>query len=433
MSNNKSLILDSIIYPNKIVLNEPTSNAFNKYIQFNLDEIIENIYITSQYVEVKYLINSASYVQGNSFANFIAKPASDYSWKDGTNDQKIIKVIFSNVVAIIENDKSKHESKVPLDDIYMNTIYVKNMTNQSLNESLDLMNINFNLISKFLSKEKEYKNIGISYILQSANIKNKSFKILASPIQGYDWDDGYVGSKIIKIKIQDIKLMSEKAIENKNVIFDASAPEYDEWHLPIFIEDSTSEALKKEMKEYRIFLFKNLHKLSFFNKYSNVDIAYLGKEKYFDINNSLFKICVKPKKNHSWLDGTNNLKNISIFFKNLKVASVPIIKNYIYEFKKHTVINQTSIMNSLLDEVFSPNNLKLIYKEFLTLYPYTEIISNVADSQKILNRETAQIKIVVKPKEGYAWMNKQNDPIIIPITVKNIYISEWYPFRGNIA
>lgn len=430
----ESKILNRIIYPMEIEIKENSNVGFEQAINVNIVNIIDNLNKVSCHVKIKYLKGSATYMQGNCSAEFIALPIDGYGWDDKTTTSKVVKVVFSNVVNRSISFSNK-DCIAPTNDTFSKPIYIKSVSNNDLNLEIEKLSINLNNSKTFLLNYCQYHNVNISYINQSANIKNKTIKFLVTPNQGHEWKDSTIGSKIITVGLNNINIISEydNKIINPLLTPSASIPVCDEWYEPIYIKKPDSLVLRREMMSYKVYFLNNIKKLKYFEKYKHVDISYLGQENYDNENNSTIKIKVIPKNGYCWEDNSCEAKIIDIYLKNLIVNNIEYKKDFDYHFKTHYVVKKPNMLTKFIDEIFKPNNLKEIYKEILKNNPYCKIDYWIHGTKKIISNSLVEIQIGISPIEGFAWIDKSIDTKKICVTLKNLYIPGWYPFMGYDA
>ncbi|MDE6894093.1 MAG: hypothetical protein K2J02_01820 [Malacoplasma sp.] len=242
----------------------------------------------SQYsnVSISYNNNSANFE--NSSFEINLTPVENASWNDGSSEVKTIPVDLTNLVK--DNDKSKDVDE---------SVYATVPTNPKYGETIEV--VDFDAFESWLkayfdsNKLTGFENVSVVYKKDSSNYEAKTFKVIATPLNGYTWSDGSKTSKEIEVSA-DVVQPEKPAITN-----DAS------------VSNSISYSDKIEVSndaEFNNYLIKNFSDLKLVGSFKNVSVKYINNSASFA--SKTFKVTATPKDNHVWTDGTTAAKTLTV-------------------------------------------------------------------------------------------------------------------------
>lgn len=416
-----------IIYPNFLQIEIISDECFASVIEKNIENIENDIKNICNNIELEFIKETATYMQGNSSAIFYIKPMHGYKWDDGSNETRSTKIFFPSVV--LKNTFTPiNDAIAPTNDIYNGQIVLDELTNFDLNMFFESLNVNLSNSRDFLLNKSQYNNVNIAYISQSANIKKKTVRFLVSPNQGFEWKDGTIGSKILVVGLSNVvcinnfdEYSNSKYLPLQNT---ASTPLCDEWNEKIFINEPSSNSLKNFMNNYKFYILDNLNLLKNYHKYQNIEFAYAGGEEYINSNLSTFNASIKPKFCFAWNNGDVESKIIPIHLKNVYVNNVEYKSKIIFTFDEYTIIKSNDLNSNFINELFNSENIKLICKKILVENPLYKIDYWIEKSKRIINNNTGEIYLGVSPKKGHSWKDKTLDTKKVKIIIKNFFIPE---------
>ena len=193
---------------NNYLTNISETNIINDYYYFH-----KNFENSDQYshVYVSYVPNSIDYSKKTFEISVI--PTEKATWEN-TNDktQKIIKVRM-------DKNASIPDATVPIkprNNAFYLTIYDSTIKTNSTNEDLNKWFINYfknyklSDFSAINSSDYSYKNVELSYVENSADIKQKTFKMKATPKANHSWvnsafyNDTITDSFTLDVSITDL-------------------------------------------------------------------------------------------------------------------------------------------------------------------------------------------------------------------------------------
>ncbi len=280
---------------NRYFSNISYSNVINDYYYFH-----RNFQNSNQYsnVRISYVENSIS---NNTFEIKIT-PIGDAVWKSTkNNDQKIIKVTMGNSVSLPDATVPVKPRNGSFDAVIVDPTI---KSNDDLNKWL----VNYfeeYKISDFsvINEDYDYKNVTLSYVENSANVANKTFKVKATPIAGHSWSNvAFYNGTITDAFTLDV---SFKNLDNSDRVFDSLVPvKVNNSGLNVFVEDpriKTSADLNNWLNKY----FATRYKLTDFvpqtpddYNFQNVTLSYVQNSA--NLENKSFKVKAVPTAGHAW-------------------------------------------------------------------------------------------------------------------------------------
>lgn len=431
-----------LFWDEQITINSFSNHSLDEFVIVNENIFLDYLEYYVKAINFRYLRGSAVCSKDKSLVIFECDCVEFYNQNSGLQTRLIY--LFLNNVEIEDNsllngNKVKNCS-APEFDVFLKEINIIEQTNSFLNKKIEELDFKNENLSSLFENWDSYKNVQISLIPQSANINKKTFKIIASPINEAVWEDNTLGSKIITISVP--KIVFNRDLESDDfdsddenedsliVLNDAFCPLADEWNESIYIPENSIQAFREYMNIYCGYFLQNIVNLKNFNMYKNVELSYIGDEQF--LNNRLgFYISAKPKKGHAWADGGRQTKFVRVNLNYVYINNVVFHPTFEYGFKQHKLIKSKNTLSRFVDEVFTTDNLKEIFRAILAKFPLCRIDHIVDGSEEMLTKTSAKLKVGIAPKNGYAWIDESINVRIMDVTVTNIYVEEWYNFTDT--
>ncbi len=324
-------------------------------------------------VSISYKNNSANFE--NSFFEINLTPVENSYWSGGSNQVKSISVILANL--------NKIENQTP--SLLRDAAIPENVKYSQSIEATDSQALESWLKQNFDNKNLSgFENVNVVYKEGSANFDTKSFKVVATPLDGHEWSDGTVVSKEVEVSVEITQ--PKPVIEN-----DASIPATSSYSDKIQVSNDS---------EFNEYLNKNFAVEKLSGTFANVDVKYVSNTA--NLESKSFKIAATPKANHAWTDGTTTEKTITV----ITDVSVPVVAR----IPEAWTIN--GIGKNSYYKTYNVNELaRLAYKDLSAAYPglvYYGVDS--AEPQGKININNAsviyfQITLGVKDQNAFKSFN----------------------------
>ncbi|MDE6894383.1 MAG: hypothetical protein K2J02_03355, partial [Malacoplasma sp.] len=267
-----------------------------------------------------------------------------------------------------------------------------------------------------------FKNVNINYFLQTADLKNRTFKISVSPKDKHNWTESlknkYGNSVILTVK------MTNFIAQN-----DAEAPKVNSTVSYNKEIDGTYFKNNGDLNNYLKQLFStdqsaNLVDSEGNSAFKNVRVIYY--EQSANLQNRSFKIYVYPKDGHTWVDSQSR----NSYMLEVKISNFVIhdIKDSLTP-KRSITFTSTIIGNMKTDAEFN-NYLTNLFKTnqqsnllpAVTDYKFKNVsISYVANSANLSAKSFA---VNVAPSQGHAWADGSKNTITLTAICTNFVNKE---------
>ncbi|MDE5841537.1 MAG: hypothetical protein K2H11_01000, partial [Malacoplasma sp.] len=285
------------VLPN-VLVDEYLQNLFAKENFF--DEYKGSFTNSSEYANVAITYKKNSVNEINKTFELLATPINGKTWSDNTNETKTITVNIKNIEtadAVAPDKNTVVSYNREIDGTFLKT-------NQDLN----------NLLSQLFSEDQSayfpnFKNVKFTYILQTADLTNRTFKMIVAPLDKHNWTDKDQFGKFGNQVTYTVKL-TNFVILNVN---DAEAPKQNT--VPLFnaLVDGTNVKSDKDLNNEIKSLFSSSDQSSNFvdtqgkQVFKNVKVSFY--ENSAKLQDKTFKVQVSLKDGHSWSDSSKELPN----------------------------------------------------------------------------------------------------------------------------
>lgn len=324
----------------KLLAYAPENDIFTYQINFtdlqndeNLNKYLKNLF-EGDFLdkETSYLVNGSeyknvkiTYIENSAKFNektfeFLATPINDAKWDIAVQDKRIIKVQIGNLHLL------PTDAQFPLKALVSNKIGDWSISDNKDLENLIVENmkkINFEATSDVQNVSSS--NVSVEYVSNSANLKDKKFKVKVSPISGHAWNDGSgIISKEVEVQIKNLTSYQNFALApiywtvNSTILSDftvKSNTTYDQSHFyKIFgLDASKNEWCKEQIYNSAIKDFQKLFPIKpYYDTYKfakwDTTIVYSQGMRFF------FRTYVQPNDGLTWYDGTTALKEVQFNF-----------------------------------------------------------------------------------------------------------------------
>ncbi|MDE6429435.1 MAG: hypothetical protein K2K18_02910, partial [Malacoplasma sp.] len=285
------------VLPN-VLVDEYLQNLFAKENFF--DEYKGSFTNSSEYANVAITYKKNSVNEINKTFELLATPINGKTWSDNTNETKTITVNIKNIEtadAVAPDKNTVVSYNREIDGTFLKT-------NQDLNSLLSQL---------FLEDQSAYfpnfKNVKFTYILQTADLTNRTFKMIVAPLDKHNWTDKDQFGKFGNQVTYTVKL-TNFVILNVN---DAEAPKQNT--VPLFnaLVDGTNVKSDKDLNNEIKSLFSSSDQSSNFvdtqgkQVFKNVKVSFY--ENSAKLQDKTFKVQVSLKDGHSWSDSSKELPN----------------------------------------------------------------------------------------------------------------------------
>ena len=283
-------------YTKKITSSEAyDTDSLNTYLKTNVGTTYNETDWSGNFsnVSIKYVDDSANF--NDATFSLIATPNENYTWTNGTKNAVNVTVYLSNL------EKIQKASWVPTGTFK----YGVDITPQI---AVDTAKLNTYLTSSFDATKISLPltNLTATYVANSANYANKTFKISLTPATGYTWSNGTNEAKQVDVALNVIPLDNTKVVTlpsqwTLNAVGNADkfgwqpdlASRTSKWGLDVYRDLSSSPA------------FKNL-------TYVGVDASVAATN--VSIQNgteATFGVKLQPASGYYWSDGSNGTKTVT--------------------------------------------------------------------------------------------------------------------------
>ncbi|MDE7112385.1 MAG: hypothetical protein K2N92_02170, partial [Malacoplasma sp.] len=285
------------VLPN-VLVDEYLQNLFAKENFF--DEYKGSFTNSSEYANVAITYKKNSVNEINKTFELLATPINGKTWSDNTNETKTITVNIKNIEtadAVAPDKNTVVSYNREIDGTFLKT-------NQDLNS----------LLSQLFSEDQSayfpnFKNVKFTYILQTADLTNRTFKMIVAPLDKHNWTDKDQFGKFGNQVTYTVKL-TNFVILNVN---DAEAPKQNT--VPLFnaLVDGTNVKSDKDLNNEIKSLFSSSDQSSNFvdtqgkQVFKNVKVSFY--ENSAKLQDKTFKVQVSLKDGHSWSDSSKELPN----------------------------------------------------------------------------------------------------------------------------
>ncbi|MDE5545551.1 MAG: hypothetical protein K2I76_02975, partial [Malacoplasma sp.] len=285
------------VLPN-VLVDEYLQNLFAKENFF--DEYKGSFTNSSEYANVAITYKKNSVNEINKTFELLATPINGKTWSDNTNETKTITVNIKNIEtadAVAPDKNTVVSYNREIDGTFLKT-------NQDLNS----------LLSQLFSEDQSayfpnFKNVKFTYILQTADLTNRTFKMIVAPLDKHNWNDKDQFGKFGNQVTYTVKL-TNFVILNVN---DAEAPKQNT--VPLFnaLVDGTNVKSDKDLNNEIKSLFSSSDQSSNFvdtqgkQVFKNVKVSFY--ENSAKLQDKTFKVQVSLKDGHSWSDSSKELPN----------------------------------------------------------------------------------------------------------------------------
>lgn len=317
---------------------------------------------------------------------------------------------------------------IPTSDVFSYKIEnFHSLGNEELDEFFQKLFSETDFFEEFKTSFKnnnEYTDVIIAYKINSASDVDSYFELLVTPIEGKTWSDDSTNSKTVKVSINNI----EEA--------DAEAPKMGQ-EISYDVEiDGTNIKTDSDLNNYLLNLFENVNEFENLTipesslSFKNVDVNYLSDSANFE--DKTFKISVSPKDGHRWSDAMESDVTFSSYEILVKITNF-VASKIINDAKAPQSLNFTASIDSKGMDLSSDLN-SWLGKYFSNNSNYLSSFVPVGGSGKLENVEVTfqrnsgnltwkTFKVNVKPIEGHAWENGEQDAITLNVNITN-FISQ---------
>ncbi|MDE5841857.1 MAG: hypothetical protein K2N92_01195, partial [Malacoplasma sp.] len=300
---------------------------FNSLPDFLLDQYLQKLFAetnffeeykdsfknSSEYSNVVVTYKKDSVNEVNKTFELLVTPVSGKTWSNKTNDAKTVVVNIKNIEDL--------DAEAPSSDVVVS--YNRKIDGTFFKNNADL---NKYLYELFLEDQSEYfsvpegnlnfKNVNISYFLQTADLSNKTFKVSVSPQDKHNWNESLKYSNSVTFTVKMTNFVKQN---------DAEAPKENTVALFNKLVDGTKIKTNNDLNTYLKNLFStdqsaNLADAEGNSVFKNVKIIYYDNSA--NLENKTFKILVYPKDGHTWIDSLANLPGS--FFLQVKINNFTV-------------------------------------------------------------------------------------------------------------
>ncbi|MDE6893845.1 MAG: hypothetical protein K2J02_00525 [Malacoplasma sp.] len=393
-------------------------------------------------VKVSYVENSIS---NNSFEIKVV-PVGNAVWQDTNNkEQKTIKVVMNNGVRL-------QDATVPIKPVNK-TVFTASITGSNISSKSTDADLNKWLSNYFKSykmsdfslkildsSDYKYANVNLSYVENSANITNKTFKIKVTPKAGHAWssnvfyNDTVVDARTIEVSIENLgyadKIVTLPNRWGINLIMGSVFPfktngthlltwENISWFLDPqwdwYWYGNNPKYYDNKSVEYQHLLYEEAWKdlaryypVELSGTFEECEWGYIQR-----LNESVtfnFKVPMKPQAGYTWSDGTTGtrLVHLNLFLSNECDVGPFILSNvsnleYLKTFNK----NQSAVSDGLPINNWVTNDL-IIIGEKLTKGTWSEnsqIMIDIAksDLEKSFPNYNIEVTDMHSASPGYPY------------------------------
>lgn len=305
-------------------------------------------------------------------------------------------------------------------DFFKSEIFVDQLDSSNLNVALENIIFDNNNLLNF----NNYQFVDIQYVNGSATYDKQNhsyFYIQVIPQQGYSWKDTQENdAKTVKVEINNDLILKISDYQN-NV---ATSIEQLEWEENIYINvDSSDEFINSIINTFNGNSSKHSILSSKGLKY--VNLTYIENSAVYNKNQASAKFEIVPIENTSWQDNRKKEPRIVTFnFSSIKIASVSIVESLEYELSTFNIFeyNQNAIdkiyqLGMWDNQSFSE---KLIPKFIQSQIANIEVLS--LKNKLFTSNQTAKAEYIIKPKDGYSFIDHTVDEKVITINISNFKI-----------
>ena len=329
-----------------------------------LDKILKNLFSGENLLnrESKYLINAneyenveITYVENSAkfkerTFEFLATPVNEAKFEDGKSELKI--------VVQLKDIKLISDTEAPISAKITNNISGKFVSDKDLE---DYLVKNYESFKFQTESGANFVNTLNEYVQNSANLKDKTFKIKIWPQENHSWKDGTGRvAKEITVKIPNLTIISENPVSSKVVnapifwtVNSTILSNYKEtwngfkWtklYLIFGLASSQNEWIKQKIFEGAIKDYQKFYQVDTVGDYTSAQwepiFCYSSSWKIF------FKVKVQPKKNFQWENGSTTAKEVQFSFY------APVTGQY-----QAGTTTDLSKLSSLIDSNYDSNGL----------------------------------------------------------------------------
>ncbi|MDE6429143.1 MAG: hypothetical protein K2K18_01370, partial [Malacoplasma sp.] len=374
-------------FTNEIIYVDPQSNE-------DLDKFLKNFFAGENLLsrESKYLLNANEYenveiTYGENSANFkektfefIATPVNGAKLDNDKSEQRV--VIKLNNLKILSDAETPNSAKIT------NSVSGKFTSDKDLE---DYLIKNFGSLKFAAESGVNFANTTFEYVQNSANLKDKTFKINVLPQENHSWKDGTGRiSKEMLVKIPNLTIIPEGGITpvvntvvrapifwtvNSTILSNYKDTTYGWKYTRFFyffgLDQSQNEWILKTIFDCAIKDYQKLYKVDPVGDYKTAKwepaFCYSQSWKIF------FRANVKPKNGFKWANGSTNAKEVQFSFY------VPFTGTY-----QAGTTTDLSKLSSLIDSNYDSNGLPNQWVSSFGAYsgmPYNDATRNSVASE----------------------------------------------------
>ncbi len=286
--------------PDKTGFNDCLKNLFSS---LKIEDYLENK-DEYQNVSISYVDNSGDLDQ-KTFSISVT-PTEGFEWEDKSTNPKTVTVFIQKLTTeLLEPVKELAYLPKLLNDFFTYDIkYSGTQDNTGLNGYLK------NLFSSlkfedYLENKDEYKNVSFSFVNNSANWTDKSFKISVAPTEGSEWEDKSTNSKTVTVVLQKFSVAT---IQDATAPTKAKINQAISERLTILSDKDLGDAISYNLSKKLITMSANDNTST---NFLNVNVAYVQNSA--SIKNKNFKLNIVPANGHSWKDtNTTEIRTIVV-------------------------------------------------------------------------------------------------------------------------
>lgn len=408
---NDAILTKNLYYDDLLLVADESIEAINDAIKNNFEVIKNQLLKNSCNINIELIENSSHYINNILNVNLIATPNTNHAWLNGKTNEVYFSIEIFNVEVDETLNHVTNDAKTPFEDQFNLELDLNELSDEALNDKLNSLNINLQDYQIYFENKNQYENVKIEYILDTASLCDKSFKILITPLKGHYWQNNTQVSYIGNIKIKQINL-------NQNLENIAIANNVCEFTKPF-------ELAKFDVTELE-FIIANLNwntkeVLQYFtnSQIENVNINYVFNTISFNENAIYIVLEFKPILGYVWINShICDSKKIHVKLTNVNIANDTKISLKTKDNKKNKILkinipksiktdywwnHQYENSENVLSEIFSDKNLWNVFKHIEEELKGIEILYWIKNSPKLLSWSEASIDVGVKPKQGYVW------------------------------
>lgn len=423
---NDAEITQDLYIDELLIIRKPSNLFLNEELNRHIKSILSKFNAACKNVDITYVEDSAIYNENLSKAKFIATPHDGHAWVDDTTDSiefevDILNIEIDDTISTISTDAS-----MPFSDDFSYPLFLDELSDEGLDQKLQILNLNLDDFSRYFLKHSEYKNVEIKYEENSACYEDSTFKMWVIPKDDHYWENG---TRVAYLSTVSLKNIYQK--ENKNTQF-AVVENLASFTKEINVDKLDDVLLNDVLLEID---WNDKNNYPFFTEaiLKNVDLSYENHSVAINSNNILITLNAKPINKHVWKNTSDKsskkyyvrLDNVIVNQQEAETPSIYSKKIFIPSTKQIDLWWHKEFSNDkdILDQIFTEENLWKIFEEVEKEFKGLEVKYWIKNSPKLLSWSQASIDLGVKPKDGYVWDDRQNYERKLNIVVSGFYMN----------